>query len=138
MVRLSVVREGDEGQPRPEGSINGVVEPLHLPYRAYRDQLAPSTRATARYRLTRTAAMLWPGVDPETAPWHEVDAAAVANLRARLEAKYRFDNVNNHLHAVRGVLRMCWMLGITSTDQYERARAVPTIAGSALPAGHYV
>jgi integrase/recombinase XerD len=114
------------------------VSPLHKPYRSYLEQLAPSTRATARYRLTRVAAILWPGADVESAPWHTVDASTVANLRARLEDRYRFDNVNNHLHAVRGVLRMCWMLGITSTDQYERARAVPTIAGSALPAGHYV
>jgi len=43
--------------------------------------------------------------------------------------------VNLHLVALRRVLKQCWRLGHLSGEDYQRAAAVPGVAGSRLPAG---
>jgi len=43
--------------------------------------------------------------------------------------------VNLHLVALRRVRKECWRLGHLSGEDYQRAAAVPGVAGSRLPAG---
>jgi hypothetical protein len=114
------------------------VAPFQSPYHTYLGRLAPSTRTTAAYRLTTIAAMLWPGVPAEAAPWHELDAGALLGLRARLVERYRFDTAANYLATAKGTLKAAWLLGMVGTDVWRRAAEVEAPKGVALPAGHYV
>jgi hypothetical protein len=71
---------------------HGVAVPLlGLPQHALVDE--PSDHLL---RLKVIASMLWPGTPPEVAPWHELDAGALLNLRARLSERYRFDVAGNY------------------------------------------
>jgi len=45
--------------------------------------------------------------------------------------------VNLHLVALRRVRKECWRLGHLSGEDYQRAAAVPGVAGSRLPAGRW-
>ena len=56
-------------------------------------------------------------------------------LRSMLAEHYAPATANKILSIVRGVLRQAWKLGLTTTDDYRRAIAVPAIPGSRLPAG---
>lgn len=114
------------------------VEPMHSPYRTYLDRLSPSTRRTNTYRLQTVAALLWPGVPAEAAPWHELDAGALVNLRARLSERYRFDTVGNYMAVAKGALKAAWLLGLVSSDVWTRAAEVESPRGHVLPAGHWV
>jgi integrase len=82
--------------------------------------------------------MLWPGVPAPEAPWEELDAGALVNLRARLCEHYRFDTAANYLAAAKGTLKAAWLLGLVSSDVWTRAREVEAPKGHALPAGHWV
>jgi integrase len=117
---------------------NDAVTPLQSPYRTYLDRLSPSTRKSATYLLRTVAGMLWPGLEPELAPWHELDAGALVNLRARLAEKYRFDVAANYLSAARGTLKAAWLLGMVTSDVWYRAAQVQAPKGHALPAGHWL
>jgi integrase/recombinase XerD len=116
----------------------GAVVPLHSPYQTYMDALAPITQRDTAYRLKVVAGMLWPGTVAEVAPWEELDAAALLNLRARLVERYRFDVAGLYLSAAKGCLRAAWQLGLASSDQWARAQAVGRPKGHALPAGHWI
>jgi integrase len=82
--------------------------------------------------------MLWPGVPAEEAPWHELDAAMLLQLRARLMERYRFDAAGNYLSTAKAVLKAAWLLGLATSDQWSRAQEVKPPKGVALPAGSFV
>lgn len=130
--------------PDPTGHDNSAVqhsapvEPMQSPYRTYLDTLSPSTRRSNAYRLQTVAALLWPGVPAPEAPWHELDAGALVNLRARLCERYRFDTVGNYMAVAKGTVKAAWLLGLVSSDVWARAQAVEAPRGTALPAGHWV
>ncbi|MEU8801872.1 site-specific integrase [Spirillospora sp. NPDC048819] len=106
--------------------------------------------------LHRLAAMLHtasgrePGPAPgESFPWERLRAEHTAGLRALIgrqttqgpdgePAPWSPSYRNLHLSALRGVLRTAWRLGEMSTDDYQRARAVPNFRGTRLPAGRSV
>jgi integrase len=111
---------------------------MQSPYRTSLDTLSPSTRRTNGYRLQTVAALLWPGVPASSAPWHELDAGGLVNLRARLLERYRFDTVGNYMAVAKGALKAAWLLGLVSSDVWTRAREVGAPRGHVLPAGHWV
>jgi site-specific recombinase XerD len=45
---------------------------------------------------------------------------------------------NQHMSALRQVLRQCWLLGLMSGDDYEHAIAVPNLKGHREPAGRAI
>jgi integrase/recombinase XerD len=129
--------------PDPSGDANSAATSVgrleqQSPYRTYLDRLGPTTRTSATYLLKTVAGMLWPGVPPEVAPWHELDAGALIALRARLAERYRFDVAANYLSAAKGTLKAAWLLGMVPSDTWHRAAEVHAPKGVALPAGHWV
>ena len=114
--------------PDPTGRQNnrpehiGRLEQLQSPYQTYLDRLAPTTRRSAESRLRLIANILWPGVPAPQAPWHELDAGALMNLRARLSERYRFDVAANYLAAAKGALKAAWLLGMVSTEAWGTGR----------------
>lgn len=130
--------------PDPTGRENnapehmGRLEQLQSPYRTYLERLSPTTRRSAESRLNLIANSLWPGVPAPAAPWHELDAGALINLRARLCDRYRFDVAANYLSAAKGTLKAAWLLGMVSTETWQRASEVQAPKGQALPAGHWI
>lgn len=69
-------------------------------------------------------------------PWWELRYSHLVAIRSRLlERGLAPAAVNLHLVALRRVLRECWRLGHLSGEDYQRAIAVPGVAGSRLAAG---
>jgi integrase/recombinase XerC len=139
------------GQWQPDSGVNeairpteravtesAVVQPLRSAYLTHLDQVSPDSRQNIAYRLRVAADVLWPGMDAAECPWHEVDAALLTLLRARLQERFQWSSANNFLSTTRSVLRVAWMLGQVTTDQLHRTLAVSLLKGVQLPAGHYV
>jgi len=68
--------------------------------------------------------------------WWQLRYAHLVAIRSwLLERGLAPASVNLHLVALRRVLKECWRLGHLSGEDYQRAAAVPGVAGSRLPAG---
>jgi len=132
LVELQTRQESSGGQGTPP------VSPILAPAAIYLSGLAPITRTTSRGRLDTLAALMLPGSDATTFPWHQLTYRETAQVRAVLEARYHYRTANNFLYCLRGILRECFNLGLLSSDAYARAIAFQTIKGSSLPAGRYV
>lgn len=70
--------------------------------------------------------------------WPALRYAHAQIIRARLAEKYAPASANRHLAALRGLLKECWRLGLTSGDDYQRAIDIETIRGESLPAGRSI
>ena len=92
------------------------------------------SRDTALSALN-TAVRLLGQEDIKSTPWHLIRYYEMNMLRSVLAEHYAPATANKILSIVRGVLRQAWKLGLTTTDDYRRAIAVPAIPGSRLPAG---
>ena len=68
-------------------------------------------------------------------PWWELRKKHVNILRSRLIENYSFATVNQHLSALRGVLKSCWEAGLMDQDAYMRAVSVENERGEVEPAG---
>jgi hypothetical protein len=67
--------------------------------------------------------------------WWQLRYAHLVAIRSRLlERGLAPASVNLHLVALRRVRKECWRLGHLSGEDYQRAAAVPEVAGSRLPA----
>ena len=97
--------------------------------------LSPTGRRSMLSKL-RHAAVLLGLADPLCVPWHELRFQHLSALRTRLqESGLAPATVNGTLHAVRGVLRAAYNLGLLSGDDYQRLREVKPAPGTRLPAG---
>lgn len=100
------------------------------PLLVYLNALAPSGRRTMQGKLNHAARILG-GI-----AWPELRYEHVAALRAKLTELGRAPaTINATLSAVRGVARAAWHLDQMTAENFERLKAVPTVAGSRLPAG---
>lgn len=70
-----------------------------------------------------------------TLAWHELRYQHTALIRATLAETYASATDNKMLSALRGVLKECFRLGYTGAEEYQRARDLPPVRGSALPKG---
>ena len=92
------------------------------------------SRATALSTLNIVARLLGEK-DIRSTPWHLIRYHHMAFLRATLADHYAPASANKILSMVRSVLRQAWKLGMTDTETYKRAVAIPGVQGSRLPAG---
>ncbi len=85
------------------------------------------SREAAREALDRIAALLTEGRGTaHSLAWHLLRAPHTAAVRAALAEQYPTTVANKMLAALRGVLKECWKLGLTSAADY-RAHARPTV-----------
>lgn len=91
-----------------------------------------------------TAIML--NVEPETLDreaelnyaWHELRYQHTQAIRARLMAAFQPATVNRHLSALRGVLKVCWRLGLIDVETFQRAVDFKNTRYEVLPSGRDV
>lgn len=114
------------------------VTPLRGPTQVYLDGLAPITRECARGRLDVIASLLSPGHDATTFAWHELTYRETTLAKSLLGERYAWQNANNYLTALKGVLREAFRLGLMTADAYHRAVDVSRFKGSTIPAGRLV
>jgi len=73
-------------------------------------------------------------------PWEGLRIQHTSALRAKLlelvdHDDYKPSTANQHLAALRGVLRAAWEMELMTTDEYQRAINVKDISGDSEPAG---
>src|SRR6266496_818632 len=115
LVQLQTMQESERGQQRTP------VTPILAPATVYLSRLAPITRVSTRGRLDTLASLICPGADATTLPWAQLTYRETAQVRAMLEARFHYRTANNHVYALRGVLRECFNLGLISSYHYHRA-----------------
>jgi integrase len=109
------------------------------PARTYLARLAPSGRRSQQARLERLARALTDDrLGWEELPWHLVRYQHAAALRSWLQEHFKVTTCRACLAALRGVVKECWRLRLTSTDDYMRARDLEPVRGEVLPAGRDV
>jgi site-specific recombinase XerC len=67
--------------------------------------------------------------------WAAVRYPHTTTIRARLAERYAVATANQHLSALRGVLKECWRLGYLEAAEYHLAVDLPAVRGSVLPRG---
>ncbi|MFP3967365.1 tyrosine-type recombinase/integrase [Actinomadura fulvescens] len=141
----------------PPHLITAEVPAPRNPYLVYVASLqSPRSRRTMAACLDRIAAFLVEasGASAERTtgrdfPWAALRTEHTAAIRALLgrqtspgpdgaERPWSPAYRNQHLAALRGVLRAAWSLGELSTDDYQRARSVKNFTGSRLPSGRSI
>lgn len=73
-------------------------------------------------------------------PWEQLRMQLTGSLRAQLlelvdTAQYKPATANQHLAALRGVLKSAWKLQLLTTDEYHHAIDIKDISGEAVAAG---
>jgi site-specific recombinase XerC len=72
--------------------------------------------------------------DALTLDWSAVRYPHSTAVRASLAERYALATANQHLSALRGVLKECWRLGYVEAEEYHAAD-VQGVRGSVLPRG---
>jgi integrase/recombinase XerD len=117
----------------------GARDERQSPAEVYLARVATSSVRNQRSLLNRMARFMSSNQhDALTFAWHEVTYADVAALRERLVASVNYRTVNNHLTALRSVLRECKRLRLMTADAYMEATDVAPAKGENLPAGRHV
>ena len=123
----AVILEGDGGRINPAA--------------VYIAGLSPSTRPTARHSFMTIAGIIAGGAEGQPAipwdrfPWYQLRADHVAAIRSELAARFAPGTANRILVHLRGVLRVCWRMGLLGAEDLARALDVKRVQGERLPAG---
>jgi integrase len=113
--------------------------PERHPLLVFLRRLAPSRRRSQRSGLKTIARAISSGrLQPEEVPWHLLRYQHTAAIRDWLAQSQRPGTANAYLSALRGVLRECWRLGWTSTDDYLRAAELDPISGQSVARGRHI
>lgn len=116
------------------------------PYWVYLARFSGESERTVRRCLDRIAAIVL-HQPPATAaaglgdriPWESIRYPHVVLLRTEFTENWEsLSHVNKHISALRGVLRECWRLGLTSAEDFHRATDVENVRGSREPAGRNI
>jgi site-specific recombinase XerD len=105
------------------------------PVAVYLASLAPGSRRTMCTALRAIATMIDPSANEVTFPFHLLDHAHVAAVRARLAERHAPATANRMLAALRGVLKAAFRLGLISADQRERVCSTDPVRGSRVVKG---
>jgi site-specific recombinase XerD len=113
--------------------------PERNPLLVFLRRLAPSGRRSQHSALKTIARAVSGGrLEPEDIPWHILRYQHTAAIRDWLAASQRPGTANAYLSALRGVLRECWRLDWTSTDDYLRAVELDPVSGSSVARGRHI
>ncbi len=94
------------------------------------------SRQVLRGALDTIARLLTQGrCDAFTLAWPTLRYQHTTAVRAQLAERYAAATANQHLSALRGVLKECWRLGYTTAEDYHRAADLAPVRGSVLPRG---
>jgi len=97
---------------------------------------SPRSRRVMRGALDTIARLLSSGqCDALRLDWSALRYPHTAAVRAELAQRYAVATANQHLSALRSVLKECWRLGSITAEDYHRAADVQTVRGSVLPRG---
>lgn len=79
------------------------------------------------------------GVDASDFPWASLRYEHTSAIRTMITSKgWSPSHANKHLSALRGVLKQCWKLGLMTAEDYQRARDIPEVTGTRVPAGRSI
>lgn len=116
--------------------------------KAYLSTLGKVSQRAVRHRLCVVASIaLGHQIKrPEVVAWHRFTWEDAARVRAGLVAprvkggppRYALQTANAMITAWRQVMRTCWLLGLLTRDEAERAAAITRVQGSAAPSRHYI
>ncbi len=100
------------------------------PMLVYLSSLAPTGRRTMAGKLRHAVSLL------EGGAWPDLRFQHVVTLRSQLSSEGLAPaTINATLCAVRGVARCAWHLGQMNAEDFQRLKAVRSVAGSRLLAG---
>lgn len=103
-------------------TLPGSVTPLQMAgvIRDFMAGFAPSSRITMRYALSRAAADLGMNTDTpiDNLPWHTLTASALTELIFQWQGSIETSTARLYIHAIRGVVRACFVRGLMTADQY--------------------
>jgi integrase/recombinase XerD len=105
------------------------------PVAVYLAGLAAGSRRTQVAALRIIAMLVSAEATELTLPWHRLDYAHTAAVRAKLAERFAPSTANRMLAALRGVLKTAFKLGLMSADHMTRACSVEPIRGSRVPKG---
>lgn len=107
------------------------------PALVYLASLALGSRRTMQQALDVMAALLTGGrASHRTLPWHHLEYAHTAAVRAALLEQYAPATANKMLSALRGVLKEAWRLGYVDAETFHRAADIASVrGGTEIPAG---
>ena len=134
------MRGGKELQQARPADVVPVGERLPAdrdPHAIYLASLAPSGRKAMQANLRTFARTLTAGqVAVEDLPWAALGAQHLSYCKAQWASEGAAPStINTRLAGVKGVLRAAWLIGLMSTDAYQRAIAIKPASGSRQPAG---
>jgi len=112
-------------------SVDSIDPSRSAPLVAYLARLGPSSRRTMLSAATNLARACG-GVDAESFDWRRLDVPCATMLRAwcamQVEhGRFAPATANLHIHAMRGIARGAWQLGLLTTDEYERIKDLPVL-----------
>ena len=101
----------------------------------YIASLSPSCRGSVSASLTRAATLdAGHATDGKSHPWHRRPPATLLALRATLAEGFAVSSANASLSAVRGSLKLAWLSGDLSQDDYaRRMESLKNVQGESAP-----
>lgn len=94
-----------------------------------RSSMACALKAVATRLGFKSAALL---------PWHELRYEDVQFIKRWLADNYAPASANRYLAAVRGVLREAYRMGLTTLEDFQRAKDTGSVRGFRVPKGRHV
>lgn len=106
------------------------------PVEVYLGRLAPGSRRGIRVALETVARHLTNGTaDVLSFDWVNLRYQQTSAVRNHLARTYSIHTANLGISALRGVLKVCWRLGLIPHDAYTRAIDLPRVKGETEIAG---
>jgi integrase len=106
------------------------------PAAVYLKTLTAGSRPAMDQSLRVIAAIISPDVSILEFPWAGIRYEHAQAIRTALKERYSCAaTINKILTALRGVLRVCFNLGMVTADEHLRAVSIKGVKGSSVPAG---
>jgi len=108
-------------------AVDVTPEIMRQVYRRFVAPLAPSSRMTIKYALSRMAdglGILPVDGDLEVLPWHTVTADQFSDLMIALQGELEPPTIRLYMFALRGITRACFIAGLMPAAQFALIKEV--------------